>query len=223
MKTISKLLLAAALVAPAATVATSASAQVNGVAVADPQGAIAGSRAWTAARQQIETTYKAQLDQAEARRAAIGRELEPLVQAFQTARSAPNANEAALRTQAQSIQTRQQAGEQELARLTQPAARAQGYAIEQIQARLGEAVQNAVRAKNVSLLVSPQAVLFMQPTADITSAVTAELDKLVPTVSITPPASWQPGQQGQQGAAAGAAPAAAPAATAPARRQSSGR
>jgi Skp family chaperone for outer membrane proteins len=224
MKTISKLLLAAALVAPAATVATSASAQVNGVAVADPQGAIAGSRAWTAARQQIETTYKAQLDQAEARRTAIGRELEPLVQAFQTARSAPNANEAALRTQAQSIQTRQQAGEQELARLTQPAARAQGYAIEQIQARLGEAVQNAVRAKNVSLLVSPQAVLFMQPTADITTAVTAELDKLVPTVSITPPANWQPGQQGQQGAAAGAAPAAtAPAATAPARRQNSGR
>lgn len=39
MKTISKLLLAAALVAPAATVATSAQAQVNGVAVADPQGA----------------------------------------------------------------------------------------------------------------------------------------------------------------------------------------
>jgi len=56
-------------------------------------------------------------------------------------------------------------------------------------------VQNAVRAKNVSLLVSPQAVLFMQPTADITSAVTAELDKLVPTVSITPPANWQPDQQ----------------------------
>lgn len=224
MKTISKLLLAAALVAPAATVATTASAQVNGVAVADPQGAIAGSRAWTAARQQIETTYKTQLDQAEARRTAIGRELEPLVQAFQTARAAPNANEAALRTQAQSIQTRQQAGEQELARLTQPAARAQGYAIEQIQARLGEAVQNAVRARNVSLLVSPQAVLFMQPTADITAAVTAELDKLVPSVSITPPANWQPGQQGQQGAATGAAPA-APAATtpAPARRQNSGR
>ncbi|MGW8135788.1 OmpH family outer membrane protein [Sphingomonas zeae] len=220
MKTISKLLLAAALVAPAATVATSASAQVNGVAVADPQGAIAGSRAWTAARQQIETTYKAQLDQAETRRAALGRELEPLVQAFQTARAAPNANEAALRTQAQSIQAKQQAAEQELGRLTQPAVRAQTYAVEQIQARLGEAVQNAVRAKNVSLLVSPQAVLFMQPTADITSAVTAELDKLVPTVSITPPANWQPGQQ--QGAAA-TAPAAGTAAPAPARRQNSGR
>ena len=84
-------------------------------------------------------------------------------------------------------------------------------------------MQNAVRAKNVSLLVSPQAVLFMQPTADITSAVTAELDKLVPTVSITPPANWQPGQQGQQQGAAPAAAAPAAAAPAPARRQNSGR
>ncbi|MFN3676971.1 MAG: OmpH family outer membrane protein [Sphingomonas pseudosanguinis] len=224
MKTISKLLLAAALVAPAATVATSAQAQVNGVAVADPQGAIAGSRAWAAARQQIETTYKTQLDQAETRRTALTRELEPLVQAFQTARSQPNANQAALRTQAEQIETRQQAANQELQRLTQPAVRAQTYAVEQLQARLGEAVQNAVRAKNVSLLVSPQAVLFMQPTADITTAVTAELDKLVPTVSITPPANWQPGQGGQQAAtpANAPAPAAAPAA-APARRQNSGR
>lgn len=224
MKTIFKLLLAAALVAPAATVATSAQAQVNGVAVADPQGAIAGSRAWAAARQQIETTYKTQLDQAETRRTALTRELEPLVQAFQTARSQPNANQTALRTQAEQIETRQQAANQELQRLTQPAVRAQTYAVEQLQARLGEAVQNAVRAKNVSLLVSPQAVLFMQPTADITTAVTAELDKLVPTVSITPPANWQPGQGGQQAAtpANAPAPAAAPAA-APARRQNSGR
>lgn len=224
MKTISKLLLAAALVAPAATVATSAQAQVNGVAVADPQGAIAGSRAWAAARQQIETTYKTQLDQAETRRTALTRELEPLVQAFQTARSQPNANQATLRTQAEQIESRQQAANQELQRLTQPAVRAQTYAVEQLQARLGEAVQNAVRAKNVSLLVSPQAVLFMQPTADITTAVTAELDKLVPTVSITPPANWQPGQGGQQAAtpANAPAPAAAPAA-APARRQNSGR
>ena len=224
MKTISKLLLAAALVAPAATVATSAQAQVNGVAVADPQGAIAGSRAWAAARQQIETTYKTQLDQAETRRTALTRELEPLVQAFQTARSQPNANQATLRTQAEQIESRQQAANQELQRLTQPAVRAQTYAVEQLQARLGEVVQNAVRAKNVSLLVSPQAVLFMQPTADITSAVTAELDKLVPTVSITPPANWQPGQAGQQGAAPANAPApAATAPAAPARRQNSGR
>lgn len=211
MTTFKTLLLAAALVAPATIVASTAQAQVNGVAVADPQGAIAGSKAWTTARGQIETTYKAQLDQAEARRQAIAKELQPLVAAFQTAQRAPGANQASLQTQAQAIQAKETAGNQELARLTSPAQRAQQYVIEQIQAKLGDAVTNAVKAKNVSLLLRPDAALFAQPTADITSAVTAELDRLVPSVSTAVPAGWQPNQQGQQGGApAPATPSRAP-------------
>ncbi len=193
------------------------SAQAGGVAVANPEGAVANSRAWAAARTQIETTYKTQIDQANARREAISKELQPLVTAYQTAARAPNANQASLQTQAQAIQARQQAAEQELGRLTQPAQRAQAYAVEQISTRLNEAVQTVVRARNVSLLVRPDAVLFSQPTADITPAITTELDRLVPTVGITPPANWQPGQQPQ-----GSAPA--PAAATPARpNQPSGR
>lgn len=215
-----KLLLAAALVAPATIGATAASAQVNGVAIADPQAAVANSKAWTAARTQIETTYKTQLDQAEARRQAIAKELQPLYTALQTASRAPGATEASLRPQAQALQTREQTANAELQRLTAPAQRAQAYAVEQIQAKLSDAVQAAVRARNVSLLVSPQAALFAQPTADITAAITTELDRLVPSVGTTPPANWQPGQQGQQGGAAPAATTPAPAA-APAR--SSGR
>jgi len=224
MTMIKKLLLAAALAAPATVIATAATAQVSGVAVADPQAAIANSRAWTAARTQIEATYKPQLDQAETRRRAIATELQPLVTAYQNAARAPGATEASLRPQAQAIQTRETAANQELTRLTAPAQRAQAYAIEQIQAQLNTAVQNAVRARNVSLLLSPQAALFAQPTADITSAVTAELDRLVPSVNTTPPANWQPGQQGQAGAGA-PAPATAPAtrATNGSRNQPQGR
>ena len=210
--TIKTLLLAAALVAPALA-ATPASAQA--IAVANPEGAVANSKAWSAARAQIETTYKAQLDQANARREAVGRELQPLVTAFNTARAAPNANQAALQTQAQAIQTREQAAQAELSRLTAPAQRAQAYAIEQISGRLSDAVQAVVRARNVTMLVRPDAVLFANPTADVTAAITTELDRLVPSVGITPPANWQPGQQ-QQGAA--------PAATTPTRpAQPSGR
>ncbi len=213
--TIKTLLLAAALIAPA-TVATTAGAQT--IAVANPEGAVGNSKAWAAARTQIETTYKAQLDQANARREAVGRELQPLVTAFNTARAAPNANQAALQTQAQAIQTREQAAQAELSRLTAPAQRAQAYAIEQISNRLPEAVQAVVRARNVTMLVRPDAVLFANPTADVTAAITTELDRLVPTVGVTPPANWQPGQQQQ-----GAAPS-APAATTPARpAQPSGR
>lgn len=200
------MLLAATLAAPAAFVAGGASAQVSGIAVANPEQAVAASKAWTAARGQIQTTYKTQLDQATTRRNAIQAELQPLVTAYQTASRAPGATEASLRPQAQAIQTKQQAGQAELARLTQPAQRAEGYAIEQISAKLPDAVQAAVRARNVTLLLRPEAALFAQPAADITAAITAELDKTVPTVGITPPANWQPGQQGQQGQAAAPTP-----------------
>lgn len=208
------LLLAAALVTPGAFTAATATAQVAGIAVGDPEAAVANSKAWATARTQIQTTYKAQLDQANTRRQAITTELQPLVAAYQKAAAAPGATEASLRTQAQAIQTREQTANAELQRLTAPASRAQAYAIEQISAKLPDAVNGAVRAKNVSLLLRPNSALFAQPTADITAAITAELDRLVPTVGITPPANWQPGQQGDaQGAAAPAAAPATPAAT----------
>src|SRR3546814_11275060 len=92
----------------------------------------------------------------------------------------------------------------------QPAARAQGYALEQISAHLDKAVQTVVGQKKVSLLLRPEAAFFAQPTVDITPAITTELDRVVPSVSISPPANWQPGQQQQQQQQQ-AAPAAAPA------------
>ncbi len=214
-----KMLLLAAAAAVPGTVAlvAPAAAQVAGIAVANPDGAVANSRAWTAARGQIQTTYKTQLDQADARRRAIAAELQPLYAAFEAARGAPNANQAALRTQATNIQTRETAGNQEIGRLTAPAQRAQAYALEQISAQLTAAVTAATTRKNVSLLLRPEAVIFAQPTTDITRDITTELDRLVPTVGVTPPANWQPGaQQGAAGAATpGAAPTPAPAAPRP--------
>lgn len=221
MTSFKNLLLAAALAAPGMLVAGAATAQVAGIAVADPEAAVANSKAWAAARTQISTTYKTQIDQANARRQAITTELNPLVQAYQRAAAAPGATQASLASQAQAIQAKEQAANAELQRLTAPASRAQSYALEQISAKLPDAVNAAVRAKNVSLLLRPNAALFAQPTADITAAITAELDRSVPSVNTTPPANWQPGQNGQQAAAGGIAPAAAtPAATTPARRPS---
>ena len=203
MNTIKSMLLAAALIAPGAVVGGAAQAQVSGgIAVADPEAAVANSRAWATARSQIQTTYKAQLDQATARRDAINRELQPLVTAFQTAQRAPGASEASLRPQAQAIQTKEQAANAELQRLTTPASRAQAYALEQISARLRPAIDTVVQQRKVTMLLRPESALFTQPAADITSSITAELDRTVPNVSITPPANWQPGQQAQQAAAA---------------------
>lgn len=202
-----KFLIAAAL-APVA-IAMPALAQVNGIAVANPEGAVLESSAWKTAISQIQTTYKAQLDQAQARQTAVQNELRPLVDAFQKARSAPNANQSALQTQANSIQQKEQAANAELQRLTQPVQRARAYAAEQIGAQLPAAVNAAMSKKKVTLLLRPEAAVQTQPSADITADVTAELNRLVPNVSITPPANWQPG--GQQGAAAAPAAAATPA------------
>lgn len=214
MKTIKMMMLAAAAAVPGTVALVApAAAQVGGVAVADPNAAVAQSTAWRNAAQQIQTTYKTQIDQAEARRQAVAKELQPLYTKFEADQRA-NAAEATLRTQAQTIQTRETAANQELARLTAPAQRAQAYAIEQIQAQLGAAVTAATTRKNVQLLLTPNATLFAQPAANITADITTELNRLVPSVSITPPANWQPGQQQQAGAAPAAAPA--PAAVPPA-------
>jgi Skp family chaperone for outer membrane proteins len=198
-------LAAIAIAAPALTIGASAAhAQVAGIAVADPEAAVANTQAWATAKQQIETTYKTQLDQAESRRQAIATELKPLYDAFEAARSAANPNQASLTTQLQTIRQKEAAGKQELARLQQPAARAQAYALEQISSHLDAAVQTVVQQKKVSLLLRPDAAFFAQPSVDITPAITAELNRVVPSVSIAPPANWQPGQQQ---AAAAAQPA----------------
>lgn len=224
MTMIKKFLLAAALAAPVTVAATSATAQVSGIAVADLQAAIGNTRAFQTARTQLQTTYKTQLDQAQARSNALNAELQPLVSAYQTATAAPNANEAALRSQAQTLQTRQNAANQELGRLTQPYQRAQAYVVEQIENQLNTAVQNVVRARNVSVLLRPEAIALVgQPAVDITAAVTTELDRLVPTVSTAVPANWQPGQARANAPAAGAAPAASARPPAGTRTQPQGR
>jgi Skp family chaperone for outer membrane proteins len=181
---------------------TAASAQtVASVAVANVEEAVQRSSAFAAAVAQIKTTFKAQIDAFEARQKALQAELRPLVTAFQTAQAAPNANQTALETQARTIQTKQQSAQRELQNLAQPFGRAQAYAEEQIGMKLEPALKAAMLKRKVTLVVSPQATISYQPTADITNDIVAELNSLVPSVSIAVPANWQPGGQGQGNAA----------------------
>ena len=211
MKTIFKAaLLAAAPVAIAIPVAAQAQA-VDGIAVADIQGAVQKSAAFITAMNQMKTTYATQITTFETRSKALQAEIAPLVTAFQAAQKA-NTPQATLQTQYNAIQQKQQAAQAELQRLSAPIARAQGYVEEQIGAKLDGAIKAAMVAKKVNLVLNPQATISYQPNVDITDAVVAELNRTVPTVGITPPAGWQPGGQG----AAPAAPApAAPKPTTP--------
>ncbi|MFM9852631.1 MAG: OmpH family outer membrane protein [Sphingomonadaceae bacterium] len=208
MKTIYKsLLLAAAPIAIAGTVLpTVASAQVTGsIAVASLDEAVQKSNAFVLAVNQIKITYKPQLDAFDARSKVLNAELQPLVAAFQTAQKAPNPNQAALQTQFTALQTKQQNAQKELQGLYAPIGRAQAYAEEQIVAKLDGVLKTTMTAKKVALVLQPQATISYQPTVDITSDIITGLNGVVATVSVTPPAGWQPGGQGQAGAPAAAA------------------
>lgn len=206
MKTIFK---AAALglspVLAATLAATPAVAQSKqGIAVVDLQRAVGTSAAYTLARTQIQTTYKAQIDAFNTRKTAIDADLKTKSDALQAAMKAAGGKPTpALETQYQTLQQDGQKAQAELQRLSQPIRLADAYVQEQIEAKLSDAIKTAMTKAKVDLVLNPEATVSYQPSVDITASVVAELNALVPSVGIVPPAGWQPGQQG----AAPAAPA----------------
>lgn len=204
MTTFSKLVLksaAVAIVAMTAPVLMSAPAMAQSktsIAVANYEAAIARSQAYTVAMTQMQTTYKTDIDAIKARAVALQAEIKPLVDAYNAAVQQPGATPQSVQPQAQALQTKQQSGEQELARLRQRVSLATAYVEEQIAMKLETAIKAAMKAKNVDMVLSPQSVIAREPYVDITEAIVLELNKLVPSASITPPAGWEPGQTDQQ-------------------------
>lgn len=237
-----KRILAALLAAPAAlVVAAPAQAQVNGIATASPVRVVDSSKAFTAAQQQIQTTYKAAFDQINARRQAAQKEAEPLLAQLDTNKDKKvddaeiKAAQAAKNPVLDKIAALQNTANTDVQKLSNPAARAELFAIESILRQYDAAQLRVVTARKVGVVLSPEVFMYAPDSADISDAITAELDKSVPTVGIQPPAEWQPAREtlamqqqlaqleqirayqaaAQQQRAAGAAPA-APAPAAPA-------
>ena len=127
-------------------------------------------------------------------------------------------NQAALQAAAKAVQDKRQAANAEIAQIGAPVELAIAYVEDQISVRMNEAIKAAMTAKKVDLLLNPDAILAREPSVDITDAVVAELNRILPNVSIAVPAGYQPGQLVQQrnqqlmDAARNAQPGAAPAA-----------
>lgn len=232
-----KAILAAMLAAPAAlAIAAPANAQVAGIAYANPTSVVAGSKAFGTANQQISTTYKAAFDQMQQRRTALENELKPLVAQLDANKDGKVSEEEGKAAQTaknpaiERIRTAQTNAQNDLGRLSNPAARAELFAIESILRQYEAAQLRVVNARKISVVLSPEVFMYAPDSANISQAIIAEIDKVAPTVSIQPPADWQPSRETlaiqqqiaqaaqlqayQQAAAAqrGAAPAAAPAA-----------
>lgn len=210
MNTMTKILLAASAVA--LTPAVPAMAQ--SVAYTDVQQVLGSSAAAKLADQQMRVTYKTQFDQVETRSRVLQAELNAMVVKFQADQKA-NPNNPSLQTQAKAIQDKQRAAQEEIGRLSEPLERVNAYVLEQIDAKLDAAVTAAMGKKKVALLLQRGAVIKNTPGTDLTQDIVNELNVLVPNVSITPPANWQPGQN-RPGAQQ-------PAASAPAQPQPQGR
>jgi len=218
MKQIASSLLAAGLLLGAGSqpaLAQAAAPPVAGIAVANLDAVIANSNAFKTAQQQRPVTYKAQYDQAEARRTAISAQLQPMINKFNTDRQAANPNQASLGQQAQAIQKLQESGQAELQRILEPVALSEAYVQEQITDKLDQAVKNAMSKQKVSLVLGPQAVVALNNNAyNLNQAILNELNTLIPAAQLVPPQGWEPrevreakaAQAAQQSSATGSAP-----------------
>ena len=183
-----------------------APAQAQTVATADFDGAVVKTKAFTAANEAIKTTYKTQIASVEASQ----KELQTLLAPFDTNKDSRIDDNELRAAQASPSWAAVVAKQQQIDTTQGPVVRAQAYVFEQVSSKLNAAVQAVITARNLSLIVKPDSVVWANQTGNITPAITAELDKLVPTANATPPANWQPGGQSNT-PSTGAAPATAPA------------
>lgn len=205
-----KLLAAALAVAPLALPVAASAQVVAGIGVANPDAIVANSNAFKTAETQRQTTYKAQIDAANARTKQLQAQLDPLVRKYQTDAAAASPNQASLSTQAQQIQRIQQSGEAELNRLLQPLAASREYVLEQISGKLEAAMTAAQQRRKITLVLNPAAVVAADQAYNLNQDILNELNRLIPSAQLVPPAGWVPAAQRQQQAAQPAGNAAAP-------------
>ncbi|KMS59898.1 membrane protein [Novosphingobium barchaimii LL02] len=205
----------AAKAAPAAASSTGGTI-VQGLGVASFDAVIANSNAYKAAETARQTTYKAQFDQAQTRNTALNAQIKPLVDKFNADRQGGKVAQASLEQQAGAIQQMQEGGKAELQRILQPVGLSQAYVNEQIEDKLNDAVKAAMTKKNVSILISPDAILAVNGGAyNLNQDILNELNTALPSAQLVPPAGWEPRQVREQRAQAAGQQAPSAPATAP--------
>ena len=203
-------------IAPVSMIALSAPAAaqvVPGIGIANPDAIVAASSAFQNAETQRQTTYKAQIDHAEARRAAIAAQLEPLYTKLEADSQAASPNRQALQQQAAQIQQIEQSGQAEINRLLQPVALSRAYVVEQISDQLTAAMDAAKARRKITLVLSPNGVISADQAYNLNQDVVNELNRLIPNAQLVPPQGWMPRAQREAAAQQQAQqPAAQPAA-----------
>ena len=180
------------------------------VGVANPEAIVVSSTAFQTAEKQRPTTYKATIDAAQSRKAQIEAQLKPLVEKLDADAKNPKADRNALQQQAIQIRQIEQSGEQELQKMLAPIDQSRQYVLEQIEDKLGTAIQQAMGKRGVTVVVRRDSVLRYDPSLDLNQAVLAELNTLLPSAQLVPPQGWLPRAEREAAAAQAAQQGQAP-------------
>lgn len=197
MKVFFKPVLAAGLILAAASplaIAPASAQVVRGIGVIDPATIVSGSNAFRTAEAQRPQTYSQYYEAARTRNQQIEQQLGPLIDRFEADRQQPNPNAEALQQQAATIQQINQQGQRELAQILAPVVQSQDYVDEQINDMLPQAIENAAKKKNITLILNRAtgAVVYRDQAYSMNQDVIAELDALLPVAQLSPPPGWMP-------------------------------
>lgn len=188
MKSLFKSSIAAVVLAVAATGAVSApaSAQVAGIATSSPEAVILQSQARINAYNAISTANTSQIQQI----SALRTELNTLSQGLDT-NSDRNVTQAEADAQP-ALWQQYETKEKQIEQLSGPIVLAQYYVIEQLLERYNEAQGQVIKAKNIQIMLTPEAFQYAGDNVDVTADILTALNGLVPAVTTTPPSSYQP-------------------------------
>lgn len=175
------LLLAGSLAAPA-------QAQYQGFALANPTLVLAQSKTRDTAFQQVSQTFQTQIQ-------LLGTLDNEITQLQTQLDTDGNKNISQAEIDAKPDIVKQiQSKQQQVDLATQPIAMAHYYILEQLINDYPNAQSQVVSDKGISVILSPDAVLYAPEAMDVTSAIATVLDTRVPSVNTAVPAGWQPRQ-----------------------------
>jgi Skp family chaperone for outer membrane proteins len=197
MKNVKKSLSLALLSATVSVIAVpSVQAQVAGIAEVDTTAAIFSTKALASVYQQAETTYGSVMQLVQQRATEVSTMQQQLYKQYDANgdKQLDDAEKAKMDAATNPLKGQIQAKAEEANKLMEPVHRARIYGIEQIAMKYQPAQQQVVTAKKIQIVLAPDAIIYRPDAANITPAVTAAIDTLLPTVSIAAPADWRPQQ-----------------------------
>jgi Skp family chaperone for outer membrane proteins len=178
----------------AAAIAAPATAQVAGIATADTAVAIARSKALGLAYQQVGSTFQSNAQMIQTKRKEVN-DINAQLDTNKDKELSQAEVDAAVKAN-NPLLKQIDAKQQEINQLQEPIIKAQLFAVESIAVKYEAAQQAVITAKKISMILAPDAFVWAPDAVDVTTAITAELDKAVPSVGIMAPADWRPSRQG---------------------------